>query len=51
MDVKKAFNHVFRAKLAEKMADFNINDNFINLFLAGKSVKLVINRFTNLKQK
>ena len=54
MDVKGAFDHVSRAKLAQKVANLDIDNNFIGwtqLFLIGKSVELVIDEFTNPRQK
>ena len=54
MDVKGAFDHVSRAKLAQRMADLGIDNDLIGWtqsFLTGRSVELVIDGFTNPKQK
>lgn len=54
MDVKGAFNHVSRARLAQRMADLGIDDDLIGWmqsFLTNKWVELVIDGYINPKQK
>ena len=54
MDVKGAFDHVSRAKLVQRMADLGIDDDLIGWtqsFLTDRSVELVIDGFTNPRQK
>ena len=54
MDVKGAFDHVSQAKLAQRMANLSIDNDLISwtqLFLTGRSVELVIEGFTNPRQK
>lgn len=50
IDVKRAFNHVFSAKLLQKMNELNINHNLISntqSFLMDRLIKLVMDEFTN----
>ena len=54
MDIKRAFDYVSQAKLVQKMNGLGIDDNLIGWtqsFLTDRSVELVIDRFTNPKQK
>ena len=54
MDVKGAFDHVSRARLAKKMADLGIDNDLIGWtqsFLINRWVELVIDGYTNPKQK
>ena len=54
IDVKGAFDYVSRAKLVQKMKELDINDYLIGWtqsFLTDRLVELVINGFTNSKQK
>lgn len=54
MDVKGAFNHVSRARLAQRMADLGIDDDLIGWmqsFWTNKWVELVIDGYINPKQK
>ena len=54
MDVKGAFDHVSRAKLAQRMADLGIDDNLIGWtqsFLTDRWIELVIDGFINPKCK
>ena len=54
MDVKGAFDHVSQAKLAQRMANLGIDNDLIGWtqsFLIGRSVELVIDGFTNPRQK
>ena len=54
MDVKGAFDHVSRAKLAQRMANLGIDNDLIvwtQSFLTGRSMELVIDGFTNPRQK
>ena len=54
MDVKGAFDHVSRAKLVQRMADLSIDNDLISWtqsFLTDRSVELVIDGFTNPRQK
>lgn len=52
INVKRAFDHISRTKLAQKIADLGINNNLIEWaksFLSDGWVKLVIDGFINLK--
>ncbi len=54
MDVKGAFDYVSRAKLGQRMNKLGIDDDLIGwtqLFLTDRSVELVIDGFTNSRQK
>ena len=54
MDVKGAFDYVSRAKLVQRMKDLGIDDDLIGWtksFLTNRSVELVIDGFTNPRQK
>lgn len=54
MNVKDAFDHVFWAKLAQQMVDLGIDNDPIGWtqsFLTDRLVELVIDGFTNPKQK
>ena len=54
IDIKGAFNHVSRARLAKKIAKLQIDDNLISWtqsFLTDRWVELVIDGYINLKQK
>lgn len=54
MDVKGAFDHVSRAKLAQTMADLGIDNDLIGWtqsFLTDRSVELVIDGFTSPRQR
>ena len=54
MDVKGAFDHVSRAKLVQRMADLGIDNDLIGWtqsFLTDRSVELVVDGFTNPRQK
>lgn len=52
--MKRAFDYIFQSILILKIVDFSINDDLISwmqLFLAERLVELVIDGFTNLRQK
>lgn len=52
--MKRAFDFIFQSILILKIVDLSINDDLISwmqLFLAERSVELVIDGFTNLRQK
>ena len=54
MDVKRAFDHVSRAQLAQRMADLGIDDDLIGWtksFLTDRWVELIIDGYINAKQK
>ena len=54
MDVKGAFDHVFRVQLAQRMTDLGINDDFIRWtqsFLTDRWVELVFDGYVNPKHK
>ena len=54
MDVKGAFDHVSRARLAQRMADLDIDNDLIGWmqsFLTDRWVELVIDGYTSPKQK
>lgn len=54
MEVKDAFDYVFRVKLAQQMRDFKIDNDligWIQSFLTDRKVKLVIDRHVNLKKQ
>ena len=54
MDVKGAFDYVSRAKLVQRMKELDIDDDLIGWtqsFLTDRSVELVIDGFTNSRQK
>lgn len=54
MDEKGAFDYVSQAKLVQRIRDLGIDDDLIGWtksFLTDRSVELVIDRFTNPRQK
>lgn len=54
INTKKIFDCIFQAKWVQDMKNFYINDNLIiwtKAFLVNILMKLVIDKFTNLKQK
>lgn len=54
MDVKGAFDYVSQVRLIQKMSDLGIDDDLIGWtqsFFTDRSVELVIDGFTNPKQK
>ena len=54
MDVKRAFDHVSRAQLAQRMADLGIDDDLIGWtqsFLTDRWVELMIDGYVNPKHK
>lgn len=54
MDVKRAFDHISRAQLTQKISDLGIDDDLIRwtlFFLTDRWVELVINGYINPKCK